>query len=611
MFTWQEWLAGGLSLLAAGQLIVISIIHTRARKREELFQIIAENAADMIALVDTKGRRLYNSPAYKRILGYSPGELSETSAFEQIHPDDRFRVLEASRAARDSGVGATLEYRIRHKDGSWKILESSASTIRNQAGEVAKLVIVNRDITEKRHAREQLEHNALHDGLTGLPNRRLFLERLQQMFVRTQRNHEEHYAVLLLDVDQFKVFNETLGQVASDQIIVEVGRRLWACVRQDDTISRPHDSTGFGDARLSRMGGDEFTILLEATNDPSNALRVARRLQQVVAEPMTVEGREIRPLCSVGIALSTRIHQRAEDILQDAETAMRRAKGMGGSRSEVFDEAMHTSAVNRLLLENELREAIDKHEFRIHYQPMLELESRRVVGFEALLRWQHPQQGLISPTKFLDAAEDTGLLVAIGQWMLLETCQQLGQWSRQLHVAGRMRVAVNISAGQFAHPGLVADIKSALQKTGIEPGGLSLEMTEGVVMANPARAAHVLAQLRTIGVGVVLDDFGAAHSSLRELRDFPIEAVKIAQSLTHEMQADRGRADIAELIILLAHKLNLRVIAEGIETMSQLERLRSLGCEFGQGYLFSPPVTPEAAEQLLQTGVAQAMKASP
>jgi EAL domain-containing protein (putative c-di-GMP-specific phosphodiesterase class I) len=266
--------------------------------------------------------------------------------------------------------------------------------------------------------------------------------------------------------------------------------------------------------------------------------------------------------------------------------------------------------VNRLMLEAELREAIEKRQFRILYQPVVELESRRIAGFEALLRWQHPQQGLISPMKFLDAAEDAGLLVSIGQWLLLEACRQMSSWASRLHVAGRLRIGVNISASQFAHSGLIGDVRSAIQATGIEPGGLSLEMTEGVVMADPARTAQIFSHLRSLGVGVVLDDFGAAHSSLRELRDFPIEAVKIAGSLVHEMQADRGRADIAELIILLAHKLNLRVIAEGIESMSQLDRLKSLGCELGQGYLFSQPVEQGAAEQLLHTGLIQAMKAS-
>ncbi|MBZ5680840.1 MAG: EAL domain-containing protein [Acidobacteriia bacterium] len=600
MEPWYGWLMGGLAVLAAGQQLAIYLIQQRADKREELFQIVTENAADMIALVDVKGRRLYNSPAYKRVLGYSPEELGETSAFEQIHPDDRFKVLEAAREARTTGVGGKLEYRIRHKDGTWRVLESAASTIKNPQGEVEKLVIVNRDVTERKQAQEQLEHNSFHDTLTGLPNRRLFLDRLQRLFVRAQRNPAMEYAVLFVDVDNFKIFNDMMGYAAGDQVLVEIGRRLMDCLRHDDTISRPKGKTSFVDAVLSRLGGDEFTILLDGIEDPSDALRAARRIQTSLVEPFPVAERELRISTSVGIALNTPAHRKAEDVLQDADVAMRRAKALGGSRCEVFDEAMHTRAVNRLRLETELREAIEKKQFRVYYLPMVELASKRITGFEALLRWQHPEQGLISPTKFLEAAEDTGLLVSIGQWLLLEACRQVSAWTNRLHTAKDLRAAVNLSAKQFAHPSLVDDVRTAMQEAGLEPGRLSLEMNEGVAMADPRRTAHVLSQLRSIGVSVILDDFGAAYSSLRQLRDFPIEAVKIDRTLTSEMLADRGSGDIVETIILLVHKLNLQVIAEGIESATQLDRLRNLGCELGQGYLFSQPLAAEAAEQMLR-----------
>jgi diguanylate cyclase (GGDEF)-like protein/PAS domain S-box-containing protein len=427
-----NWIALGalILLLVLYQQFRIYRIHQNSDKREELFQIVTENAADMIALVDVKGHRLYNSPAYKRILGYSSAELGATSSFEQIHPDDRFKVLEGAREARSSGVGKKLEYRVRHKDGTWRVLESIASAIHNEKGEVTKLVIVNRDVTERKRAEEKLEHNSFHDALTGLPNRRLFLDRLQHMFARAQRNPERQYAVLFVDLDGFKIFNDTMSPTIGDLVIIETGRRLGACLRDQDMVSRPQDSLPLKTAVLSRMGGDEFTILLEGVSDPSDAMRAAKRILSAVAEPFLAEGRELHTTASVGIALSTPAYERPEDLLQDADVAMRRAKAMGGSRCEVFDAAMHTRAVNRLKLEAELREALVKRQFRVYYQPILQLETKRIVGFEALLRWQHPEQGLISPSKFIAAAEDTGLLVSTGQWVILEAASSYwpGRW---------------------------------------------------------------------------------------------------------------------------------------------------------------------------------------
>jgi diguanylate cyclase (GGDEF)-like protein/PAS domain S-box-containing protein len=361
-------------------------LRQEAKKRDELFQIVTENAADMIALVDVKGYRIYNSPAYKRVLGYSAAELGETSAFDQIHPDDRFDVLEAARTARNTGVGRKLEYRIRHKDGTWRVLESMAGTIRDEKGEVAKLVIVNRDVTDRKRAEEQAEHNSFHDGLTRLPNRRLFLDRLQHLFERAQRNPDRQYALMFVDLDGFKVFNDAMGPAAGDQVIVEISQRLNSCLRGEDTISRPQDEFAMHNAVLSRMGGDEFTILLEGVTDPSDAMRAAQRILTAVAKPFSLDGRDVHVTASVGIALRATTHTHAEDLLQDADAAMRRAKALGGSRCEVFDEAMHTRAVQRLKLEAELRQALEQSQFRVYYQPIVQLSTRQITGFEALLR---------------------------------------------------------------------------------------------------------------------------------------------------------------------------------------------------------------------------------
>jgi diguanylate cyclase (GGDEF)-like protein/PAS domain S-box-containing protein len=596
---WHWFAIGALSLLAIYGEIRVYRIHRESKKREELFQIVTENAADMIALVDVKGNRLYNSPAYRRILGYSAAELGETSAFDQIHVDDRFKVLEAAREARSTGIGRKLDYRIRHKDGSWRVLESIAGTIRNDQGEVAKLVIVNRDITDRKRAEQQAEHNSFHDGLTGLPNRRLFLDRLQQLFERAQRNPESQYAVLFVDLDGFKIFNDTLGPTVGDQVIVEMGHRIDAVLRDEDTVSRPQNFFT-KNAVLSRMGGDEFTILLEGVTDPSDAMRVAERLLSVVAEPFLLEDREVRTSASVGIAVSATTHTRAEDLLQDADVAMRRAKALGGSRSEVFDEAMHTRAVTRLKLEGELREAIAQQQFRVHYQPIVQLASKQIVGFEALLRWHHPQQGLISPDQFIAAAEDSGLLFATGHWLIFEVCKQLQMWKNDLSVPTPVPISVNVSAKQLADARFVTELQAAIHETGVEPSRLQLEMTENVAATDPKLTVTVLAHLKHLGVAVVLDDFGTGNSSLSGLRLFPVEALKIDRSLVSGMLVDRGTCDMVELIILLGHKLKLKVIAEGIESARHCERLRELGCDFGQGYFFSQPVEPEAASKLLQ-----------
>lgn len=597
---WSGYLSVALIALLAYQQWRLFQLRKRTVQREELFRIVTENAADMIALVDVKGRRLYNSPSYERVLGYTPEELEKTSSFEQVHPEDRYKILEASREARTTGVGKKLEYRIRHKNGEWRILESAASTIRDKHGEVEKLVIVNRDITDRKHTEKLLEHNSFHDGLTGLPNRRLLLDRLQRSFVRAQRNSDYQYALLLVDIDNFKALNDSWGAIAGDQVMMELGGRLASSLRHHDTVARPGNQVPSNDAVLSRLGGDEFTVLLEGITDPSDALRVAQRLQTAVAAPFTVEGREFPATISIGIALSTDEHNRAEDLLQCADVAVHRAKALGCSRCELFDEAMHTRALNRLKLEAELRIAIDRRQFQLCYQPILNLETRQAAGFEALVRWHHPEHGVVSPSKFIEVAERAGLMVPIGKWVIREACQQLRSWQSAYPALGALTMTVNVSAKQFAHPDLRDDLKAAIQENHITPSSLQIELTEADVQADPKLTSDLFALLKHLGVRISIGDFGTGRSSLSWLRRSPLDELKIDRSLIASMPTDRSSYDVVNLTIILARELNVEVVAEGIETAVHLERIRRLGCEFGQGYFFSKPMEAEQANQLLK-----------
>lgn len=601
------WLLAVLIILLVYQQWRLHQFRQQTVEREALFRIVAENAADMIALVDVKGHRLYNSPAYEKVLGYSSEELAKTPVFEQIHPDDRWKVLATAREARSTGMGRKLQYRMRHKDGTWRVLESSATAIKNEQGEVEKLVIVNRDITERKRAEEKVEHNSFRDSLTGLPNRHLFLDRLQHSLARAQRDPHHQFAILLLDIDHFKQFNQAMGHSEGDKVVLEIGRRLATCLRHHDTVARPKEQLPVEDAVVSRMSGDEFSLLLEGIKDPSDALRVAQRIHCAVASPFKIEEREVIMSASIGIALSADDHKRAEDLLQDAEVALRRAKTLGGSRCEVFDEAMHTRAVNRLKLETELRSAIELKQFRLCYQPIVHLASGRITGFEALLRWQHPEQGLISPQKFFEVAENVGLIVVIGKWVLHEACRQIRSWPSKHSSIEPLHGTVNISAKQLAYPNLISDVRAAVEEAKVASRQLRLEVTESDAMADPKLTLNVFTQLKYIGVGVSIADFGTGHSSLSWLRRLPIDELKIDRSLIANMPTDRCSADIVQLILKLGHELRLSIVAQGIESAVHLDCLKELGCEFGQGFYFSQPLDVERVERLLN-GVVKSAK---
>jgi diguanylate cyclase (GGDEF)-like protein/PAS domain S-box-containing protein len=516
--------------------------------RDQLFQLITENAADMIAVVDGEGRRLYNSPAYEKVLGYSTEELGDSASIDQIHPSDRERVLQAAAKARSTGQGQRLEYRMRHKDGTWRILESSASPIQNTQGEIERLVIVNRDITERKQAEERLAHSSFHDGLTDLPNRALFVDRLQHAVIRARRHSDYKFAILFVDIDEFKVVNDSLGHSAGDELLIQIAKRLAACFRETDTIGRSAviDSRPSHDG-LARLGGDEFTVLLEDVFKPSDAIRVAQRIQEKLAAPFEIKGQRIVIAVSIGITSSSGSYIEAEEMLRDAEIAMYRAKRAGKARCEVFDPAMHSSAVRRLKLETDLRLGIERGELIVYYQPIVSLASGKIIGFEALSRWQRPD-GMVSPVEFISVADETGLILPINRALLLEACTQLRSWQSQFDCDPPLTMSMNITPRQFALPDLAEGIGEMLKQTGVAPGTINLEIMETIAMGDADRALSVLSELKGLGVRLSIDDFGTGYSSLSRLPRFPVDALKIDRVFISNMNVDHESHEIVRLI---------------------------------------------------------------
>jgi PAS domain S-box-containing protein len=597
-FDLKEWVRGLAALVLMFDMYTIyqftqlHRIRRQLAERDQLFQLISENAADMIALVDGEGRRLYNSPAYLKVLGYSPEDLKGTQSIDQIHPDDRSRVMLAAEKARKSGQGERVEYRIRHKNGSWRTLESTASAIRDRKGNTDKLVIVNRDISERKRAEEMLVHNAFHDGLTNLPNRALFLDRLQHALTLSKKHSNYNFAVLLIDVDEFKIINDSLGHSAGDELLIQIGQRLKLSVRRTDMISRP-PQIGIPDRRanantLARLGGDEFTVLLDDIRDPIEAIRVAGRIQAELSTPFVVNQQEIVISASIGIASSASPHLNAEDLLRDADIAMYRAKKAGKARCEVFDTAMHASAVKRLRLETDLRKGLDQNEFRVFYQPIVSLQTGKITGFEALTRWQRPE-GLLSPLEFIPVAEETGLIIPMNRLLLREACKDLQAWQAEFPADPPLTMSVNITPREFAQPDLAYEISKTLEQLNFDPAWLRLEIVETIAMGDEEKSGVALAQLKALGVHLSIDDFGTGYSSLSRLRRIPVDTLKIDRAFIMNMDTDAENREIVKTIIMLAHNLGLKVIAEGTETEKHIFQLRELKCEMAQGYFYSRP----------------------
>jgi diguanylate cyclase (GGDEF)-like protein len=463
------------------------------------------------------------------------------------------------------------------------------------------------EITKGMRLREQLLHNAYHDLLTQLPNRRFFMDRLTQCVKRARRHQDYEFAVIFMDVDQFKIVNDSLGHSAGDLLIRQISDRLTESIRQKDPRLHADNVTGSvrepGNDFVARYGGDEFAVVLDDILDASDGMRVAERIQQNLAAPFLVSGRQLQITVSIGIAVSVTGYSAAEDVLRDADTAMHRAKALGKSQYLLCDPMMHAAAVNRLKLEDDLRQAVNRGELRVYYQPIVSIDDARLSGFEALVRWQRPDFGLVGPAEFISLAEETGLIVAIGAWVLREACSQMSAWHIQFPSEPPLTIAVNFSGKQFIQPDLVEQVVRTLRETRLDPRSLGVEFTESVAMQDVARTAVVLGELKTLGVYTSVDDFGTGYSSLSHLRRLPLDILKLDRSFVSEMLNGNESREIVHTIISLAHILGMAVVAEGVETAEQANHLRALGCKYAQGYFYSKPMSQDRTEALLKSGI--------
>jgi diguanylate cyclase (GGDEF)-like protein/PAS domain S-box-containing protein len=562
------------------------------RESEERYALAARGANDGLWDWNLATNEVYYSPRWKSMLGCNDTEIGATPDdwLGRVHPDDVERVR-ADIAAHVAAYAPHLEteHRIRHRAGHYIWVLCRGVAVRDSAGKPYRMAGSQTDVTERKNTEEQLLHDAFHDALTNLPNRALFTDLLTRSLGRARRRADYRFAVLFIDLDRFKVVNDSLGHTIGDELLKALTRRIERCVRPGDTVAR--------------LGGDEFTILVDDIGDSSDATRVADRIQHELAQPFNLSGHEVFTSASMGIAVSASGYKEADDLLRDADIAMYRAKALGKARYEVFDTAMHARAKALLELETDLRRAVERGEFRLHYQPLVTLETGRITGFEAVVRWEHPVHGLIGPAAFIPIAEETGLIIPIGKWVLREACRQMRTWQDRYPALSDLTISVNLSGKQFAQPGLVEEIDQALKETGLDPQRLRIEITESVVMENAASAMAMIDQLRALKVKIDVDDFGTGYSSLSYLQRFSLDHLKIDRSFVSNIGSDAGEnAEIVRTIVTLAHHLGMDAVAEGVETAEQLALLKDVGCQLVQGYLFAKPLDEEGADRLLAAG---------
>ncbi len=559
------------------------------RLSQERYALAVRGANDGLWDWDLTTDRIYFAPRWKSMLGYREEQIGDSPQewFSRVHDLDLERV-QAEVAAHLAGKSTHLEteHRMLHEGGTYCWVLTRGLAVRDDQGKAVRMAGSQSDITQRKAAEDRLQHDAFHDSLTDLPNRALLMDRLSQAVGRRKRRADSRFAVLFLDIDSFKFVNDSLGHHMGDQLLIAISRRLEACIRDGDTVAR--------------LGGDEFIVLMQDVASTEDVLSLADRMLEVLQTPFLLDDHELVMTASIGIALSGANDESAEEVVRNADIAMYQAKSRGKAVHVVFDEAMHAEAVARLELDTDLRQAATRQELRIHYQPIVSLRTGRIRSFEALLRWQHPNRGMVYPDEFVPLAEETKLILPIGLWVFRSAAEQLRRWQSQFGTTPPLTMSVNLSCRQFSQPDLVFQVERLLLEARLDPSCLKMEITESAIMEQVESASSALTKFRALGVKLALDDFGKGYSSLSYLHQFPFDTLKIDRSFVSRIGLNGENAEIVRTIISLAQVLGLDVVAEGVETAAQMVRLRDLGCHFGQGYFFSRPVTAEAATALLE-----------
>lgn len=562
------------------------------RQNELRFRSLVQHLSNVILVCDTEGKVIYEAPTAGSGLSAIGATLSGTILVDLVHPDDQAELQVIWRRIRSAaGESGLVELRLRNDNGRWHHTECALTNLLHETS-VSGIVATMRDVTERKNFEAQLTTQAFYDSLTGLPNRALLRDRIDQSVVRAGRDRGK-ISLLFIDLDDFKRINDSLGHREGDMLLIAAARRLKECVGPSDTVAR--------------LGGDEFVILLDQLNNESinEAKLVAETVLKQFEMPWTLDGREYVVTASVGMVLADSDMDSAaktidaDALLRDADVAMYRAKSTGKSRYVVFDASMHDAAVDRLAVETDLRQAIQRNELRVHFQPVVHLRTGQVREMEALVRWQHPIRGMVSPSDFIPVAEETGLIIPIGRSVLTRACEQVASWQAQFPLERPLQVSVNLSPRQFEDPALVDDVTCALRHSGARPGSLKLEVTEGVVMRDTEASIQTLHKLKAQGIQIAIDDFGTGYSSLSYLKKLPLDVLKIDRSFVQGIGSNPEDDAIVQAIISLAQSLGLGVTAEGIETEEQAKLLRAWSCESGQGFLFAPPLQADSATELL------------